>query len=96
MAKTKNTTKLPSESDETPQSVGATYIQSDVPPPKVKTRLKYFFTEMLQGDSFFAPGKTKKQLVGLCYLYGKKLGGKYVAEQRTEDSVDGTRVWRID
>jgi len=65
-----------------------------VPEVKTRTRTVYPFPTMLLGHSFFAPGKTKKQLVGLCYIHGRKCGSKFVCEQRTEEGVDGTRVWR--
>lgn len=66
-------------------------IEDDVPRPEKKT--KYPFGDMKVDQSVFIPGKTSRQVANAMSTYRRK-GMKFTTEYRTEDGVEGTRVWR--
>lgn len=68
-------------------------IDKDVPIPELPSL--YPFSSMEVGDSFFAPGKTNKQMQNAASNYRKR-GMKFVTRQVTENSVEGTRIWRTE
>jgi hypothetical protein len=50
----------------------------------------------LTGQSFFLPGKTKKQFAGPAYVAAKKFGKKFTVRQMTKNGVDGVGIWRTE
>lgn len=70
-------------------------IDKGIPIPETTTGTKYPFSAMAVGDSFFAPGRTSRQLQNVTSTYRKR-GMKFKAVQQEENGVKGTRIWRIE
>lgn len=68
-------------------------IDKDIPLPKPK--VKWPLGEMEVGNSFFAPDKNSRQMQNAASNYRRK-GMKFSCEERTENEVKGTRVWRTE
>lgn len=58
------------------------------------SKAKYPFGEMEINDSFFVPGKTK--MASTIASAAHRTGHKYDWDVRTEDGVEGVRIWRVE
>lgn len=70
-------------------------IEKGVPIPDSAQRSRYPFAQMEVGDSFFAPGRTTKQMQNAASTHRKK-GKKFRAMKEFVDGVEGTRIWRVE
>lgn len=66
-------------------------IERDVPMPDFQRAYKYPWKEMLVGDSFLVPNKSKATFSAYCRDKGKKLNREF----RCRDEDGGVRVWRM-
>ena len=72
-------------------------IEKNIPIPESAGESKYPFKDMEVGDSVFVEGQTSQ---GAAMMSAKNIerryGVKFSARKRTEDGVDGVRIWRIE
>jgi len=68
-------------------------IDRDVPMPERVS--KYPFGDMEVGDSFFAPGKTTRQLQNAASHHRKNGMAFRSLSDTDENGTEGARIWRI-
>lgn len=69
-------------------------IDKDIPIPGVhRSRFSATFHQLEVGDSVFFPS-TDAPHRSLATVLGRTLGRKFSLRQRTENGVDGFRLWR--